>query len=29
MFKQEMPLMYPDEADVQLVKEPCGTRSST
>jgi glycerol-3-phosphate dehydrogenase subunit C len=29
MFKQELPLMYPDDADVQLVKEACGTRSST
>jgi glycerol-3-phosphate dehydrogenase subunit C len=29
MFKQELPLMYPDDADVQRSRRPCGTRSST
>ena len=30
MYKQELPLMFPDDADVQARKgERCGTRSST
>ncbi len=29
MFKQELPLMYPDDADVQLVKEQMWTRLNT
>ena len=29
MFKQELPLMFPDDADVRRSRKRCGTRSST